>query len=93
MLMGIKVRGGVGLPQKVLNKLQLLPVVFLRNMEMQTGGIISITTRGPSKIYTGGVEFVSSELFDDYGYNLASFDLSGPIFTKRFCRFKNPDNL
>ncbi|MFN8143854.1 MAG: TonB-dependent receptor [Bacteroidia bacterium] len=80
---GIKVRGGVGLPQKGTEQITVITGGVPAQYGDATGGIISITTRGPSKIYTGGVEFVSSELFDDYGYNLASFDLSGPIFTKR----------
>jgi outer membrane receptor protein involved in Fe transport len=37
-----------------------------------TGGIISITTRGPSKrIFSGGLEVVTSEVLDPYGYNLS----------------------
>ncbi len=48
-----------------------------------TGGVISITTRGPSQQFAGGVEYVTSELFDKYGYNLASINLSGPILGKK----------
>ncbi|REK47496.1 MAG: TonB-dependent receptor, partial [Bacteroidetes bacterium] len=48
-----------------------------------TGGIISVTTRGPSKDFSGGVELATSELLDSYGYNLGAFDISGPIFTKK----------
>ena len=80
---GIKVRGGIGLPQKGTEQITVITGGLPAQYGDATGGVISITTRGPSKQYTGGVEFVTSELFDDYGYNLASFDLAGPIFTKK----------
>ncbi|HRH66751.1 MAG TPA: carboxypeptidase regulatory-like domain-containing protein, partial [Bacteroidia bacterium] len=80
---GIKVRGSVGLPQKGTEQITVITGGVPAQYGDATGGIISITTRGPSKQYTGGVEFVTSELFDQYGYNLASFDVSGPIFTKK----------
>ena len=41
-----------------------------------TGGIISVTTKGPSSKLFGGVELESSSLFDDYNYNLLGFALS-----------------
>src|SRR6185436_19059912 len=46
------------------------------------GGLITITTRGPSKEYHGGLELETSEFLDPYGYDLASFNLSGPFLTK-----------
>ena len=48
-----------------------------------TGGIISVTTKGPSNKMFGGVEFESSSLFDKYNYNLFGFALSGPLLKKR----------
>ena len=48
-----------------------------------TGGIINITTRGPSKTYFGGIELSTSKLFDSYNTNLVGFNISGPILLKR----------
>jgi outer membrane receptor protein involved in Fe transport len=48
-----------------------------------TGGIISVTTKGPSSRLAGGLEYETSSLFDDYNYNLVGFALSGPILKKR----------
>ena len=47
-----------------------------------TGGIISVTTKGPSSRFGGGLEIESSSLFDKYNYNLVGFGLSGPILKK-----------
>lgn len=55
------------------------------------GGIVNITTRGPSRVYSGGAEVVTSELFDhiksgsvfgNLGHNLAAVNFSGPLKLK-----------
>ena len=38
-----------------------------------TGGIISVTSKGPSNQLYGGAEVVSSHMFDDYNYGLLGF--------------------
>ncbi|HNP48719.1 MAG TPA: carboxypeptidase regulatory-like domain-containing protein, partial [Bacteroidia bacterium] len=48
---GIKVRGGVGLPQKGTEQITVITGGVPAQYGDATGGIISITTRGPSKIY------------------------------------------
>lgn len=80
---GVKVRGSTNLPQSGTEQVTVVTGGVPAQYGDATGGVISITTRGPSKNYFGGVELVTSELFDDYGYNLAGFDVSGPIYTKR----------
>lgn len=47
-----------------------------------TGGVISITTKGPAQKLSGGVEVESSQFLDNYGYNLANVNLSGPILQR-----------
>jgi outer membrane receptor protein involved in Fe transport len=44
-----------------------------------SSGAINITTREGTKSYSGNIEAVSSELTDEYGYNVFAFDLTGPI--------------
>jgi len=44
--------------------------------------LISITTRGPSPRFSGGLEAETSQYLDPYGYNLLSAYLSGPILKK-----------
>ena len=48
-----------------------------------TGGIISITTKGPSQKFSGGVELRLLNSWIHYGYNLISANLSGPILRKK----------
>ncbi len=80
---GIKVRGGVGLPQKGTEQITVITGGVPAQYGDATGGIISVTTRGPSKEWSGGIELATSELLDDFGYNLASFDISGPLYSSR----------
>ncbi|MEO8761920.1 MAG: TonB-dependent receptor plug domain-containing protein, partial [Bacteroidia bacterium] len=48
-----------------------------------TGGVVSITTKGVQPKWFGGVEGISSQLTDPYGYNFLGFSLGGPIISKR----------
>jgi hypothetical protein len=80
---GVKVRGGASLPQMAIEQVQVLLGGLPAQYGDVTTGIISVTTKGPSKKYFGGFEYVTSEPFDKYGYNLLAFNLSGPIVTKR----------
>ncbi|MEO8150880.1 MAG: TonB-dependent receptor [Bacteroidia bacterium] len=76
---GIKVRGSLGLPQSGIEQVTVVTGGVPAQYGDATGGIINITTRGPSRDFNGGVELVTSELFDKYGYNLVGLNLSGPI--------------
>jgi hypothetical protein len=81
---GIKVRGsGVGISNKGTEQITVITGGLPAQYGDVTGGVISVTTRGPSREFTGGIDASSSKLFDDYNNNLISFDLSGPIFTPR----------
>ncbi|MCX6291328.1 MAG: TonB-dependent receptor [Bacteroidetes bacterium] len=80
---GIKVRGGVGVSNKGTEQITVITGGVPAQYGDATGGIISVTTRGPSKEFTGGIEVASSRPFDEYDNNIVSFDLAGPIFTKR----------
>jgi outer membrane receptor protein involved in Fe transport len=76
---GIKVRGSSQLPQTAIDQLTIITGGVPAQYGDATGGIISITTRGPSNRYFGGIELNSSEMFDDYGQNLLGLNLSGPL--------------
>jgi hypothetical protein len=80
---GIKVRGSTNLPQSGIEQITVVTGGVPAQYGDATGGIINITTRGPSKEFFGGVEFVTSELFDKYGYNLIGANVSGPIWSKK----------
>jgi len=76
---GVKVRASNKLPQASIEQMTVITGGLPASYGDATGGIISITTRGPSNEFFGGVEVVSSSLLDPYGYNLLGFNLSGPL--------------
>ncbi|MEP7170385.1 MAG: carboxypeptidase regulatory-like domain-containing protein, partial [Bacteroidota bacterium] len=80
---GVKVRGSLNLPQSSLEQITVVTGGVPAQYGDNTGGLINVTTKGPSKEFAGGLEYVTSELFDHYGYNLGSGNLSGPIYSKR----------
>ncbi|MEJ6734228.1 MAG: TonB-dependent receptor, partial [Flavobacteriales bacterium] len=77
---GIKVRGSLALPQSAIEQITVMTSGLSAAYGDATGGIISVTSRGPSNQLFGGAEVVTSQLFDDYNYNLLGFSLSGPIY-------------
>ena len=77
---GVKVIGSASLPASALEQVSVMlggtPAMF----GDVTGGVISITTKGPSRQFNGGLELQTSELLDSYGFNSAEFNLTGPLF-------------
>jgi hypothetical protein len=80
---GIKVRGALGVPTSGIEQITVITGGVPAKYGDATGGIISVTTKGPSSKMFGGLEYETSSLFDDYNYNLLGFALSGPILKKR----------
>ena len=80
---GIKVRGSMGVPTSGIEQITVITGGVPAKYGDATGGIISVTTKGPSSKFAGGLEYESSSLFDDYNYNIVGFSLSGPIVKAR----------
>lgn len=96
---GIKVRGSANLPKSALQEVSVITGGLPANYGDATGGIISVTTRGPSAKYFGSVEAVTSGFYfkgkdpvgydgkviglDKYGYNLVEGMLSGPLWMRK----------
>ena len=70
-------------PSSEIDQLQVITGGIQAQYGDVTGGIISITTKGPSEKFVGGVELETSEFLDAFGSNLASLNLSGPILKKK----------
>ncbi len=79
---GIRVRGSTNLPANAIEQLTVITGGVPARYGDATGGIINIVTKGPSRQLNGGVEFITSQFLDGFGYNLANFNLTGPIFIK-----------
>src|SRR5687767_182786 len=79
---GIRVSASL-VPQSEIEQLQVITGGIEARYGDVTGGLISLTTKGPSSQFTGSIELESSELTDAYGYNLFVGSLSGPIFKNK----------
>ncbi len=82
---GIRVSAN-SIPQSEIEQIQVITGGMAAKYGDATGGLTSITTKGPSQRFAGGVEVETSKYLDPYGYNLASAYLSGPIL-------KNDDGM
>ncbi|TNE52964.1 MAG: hypothetical protein EP338_13030 [Bacteroidetes bacterium] len=96
---GIKVRGSSSLPKSAIEEVSVITGGLPASYGDATGGIISITTRGPSAKYFGSAELVTSGFYlkgkdengydgkvfglDKYGYNLFEGMLSGPLWMQK----------
>ena len=96
---GIKVRGSSNLPKSSLEEVSVITGGVPANYGDVTGGIIAVTTRGPSAKYFGSIEGVSSGFYirgsdpngydgkvfglDKFGYNLVEGMLSGPLWMQK----------
>lgn len=82
---GVKVlgSGASGVPQQGVEQINVITGGVPAQFGDATSGIISVTTRGPQSKFFGGVELISSQLTDKYGYNSLGFSIGGPILQKR----------
>lgn len=96
---GIKVRGSSALPKSAIQEVSVITGGVPANYGDLTGGIVSITTRGPSAKYFGSFEGVTSGFYfngadplgydgtvvglDKYAYNLLEGMISGPLLMKK----------
>lgn len=79
---GVKVIGGLGIPQQGVEQLSVITGGLPAQYGDATSGVISVTTRGPQSKFFGGIEMISSQLTDKYGYNSLGFSVGGPIWQK-----------
>lgn len=88
---GIKVRGSSAIPRASIDQITVITGGLPARYGDVTGGVVSITTRGVSSEYHGGVEYLTSGVkfgentyigTDPYGYNLVEASISGPFLSK-----------
>lgn len=80
---GVKVRGSLQLPQAAIQQTEVYTGGLPAQYGDATGGVISTTTKGPSPVYFGSAEILTSSPFDQYHYNLAALTLGGPLIKKK----------
>lgn len=88
---GIRVRGSANLPKAAIEQVNVIVGGLPAEYGDATGGVVSITTKGASKEWFGGLEYLTSGFnndgnvigLDQYGYNLLGFNLAGPIAVRK----------
>ncbi|MBL7783421.1 MAG: carboxypeptidase regulatory-like domain-containing protein [Saprospiraceae bacterium] len=79
---GIRVSGSPP-PVQDLEQLQVITGGLGAEYGDVTGGVISMVTKGPASEYHGAVEVENSNGLDQYGWLLATANVSGPIIKKK----------
>jgi len=80
---GVRVFSTSLIPQSEIDQMQVITGGIEARYGDVTGGVISITTKGPSNKLSGGLELETSEYLDAFGYNEANGYLSGPILRNK----------
>ena len=76
---GVRVIGSSNLPKAAIEQVSVITGGTPAMYGDLTGGIVNITTRGPSRHFGAGIEGVTSELLDGYGFNLLGLSVQGPL--------------
>ncbi|MFA8298547.1 MAG: carboxypeptidase-like regulatory domain-containing protein [Hyphomicrobiales bacterium] len=76
---GIPVIGNINLPLSALEQVDVLLSGISAMYGDATGGIISGTSKGPSRKFAGNLGFETSKFLDRFGYYRGEFGLSGPL--------------
>ena len=76
---GMRVLGSSSLPQSAIEQVS----VYLGGLPAQygdaRGGIINVTTKGPSRTFGAGIELETSKFLDAFGHNRLGINLQGPL--------------
>lgn len=80
---GIKVIGSSSLPESAIEQVSVMLGGLPAQYGDAIGGITNVTTRGPSRMFGGGLELQTSEFLDAFGYNRVGLNMTGPIFVNK----------
>ncbi len=78
---GVKTIGSSSIPKSAIEEIAMLTGGVPARYGEATGGVLNITTKGPSPTYGGSVELLGS--LDGYNNFLAGFSLNGPILKSK----------
>ena len=80
---GIRIRGSA-VPANEIEQIEVVTGGIAAKYGDVTGGIISISTKGPARKFTGGLEVETSQYLDAFGANFINGNLSGPIISRTY---------
>lgn len=78
---GVKVSGTSSLPKSAIEEVSMVMGGVPAKYGEATGGVLNITTKGPSRQFGGSVELVGS--LDGYNNFIGSFSLNGPLIKSK----------
>ena len=76
---GVRVIGSSSVPQAAIEQVDVILGGTPAQYGDATGGIINVTTKGPSRTFGAGLELETSQLLDPYGHNRLGFNVQGPL--------------
>ncbi|MEM7102552.1 MAG: carboxypeptidase regulatory-like domain-containing protein [Bacteroidota bacterium] len=82
---GVRVRGS-SVPSSDIEQLQVITGGLPASYGDVTGGIVNITTKGPSSEFSGSLELETSEFLDPFGYNFVNASIAGPLVQRKVTR-------
>jgi len=80
---GVRVIGNSSVPQSAIEQVDVILGGTPAQYGDATGGIINVTTRGPSRTFGAGIELETSELLDPYGHSRLGFNIQGPLIKSK----------
>jgi len=80
---GMRVIGNNALPQSAIEQVEVILGGTPASYGDATGGIISVTTKGPSRENSAGIDIQTSKFLDRFGYNRVGLNFTGPLFSKK----------
>ncbi len=80
---GVKVIGTPSIPASSIEQLQVITGGVPAKYGDLSGGIVNITSKGPSSQINGSVEVQTTQGLDAYGYNLVNASLEGPLWKEK----------
>ncbi|MCX6181910.1 MAG: carboxypeptidase regulatory-like domain-containing protein [Bacteroidetes bacterium] len=80
---GIKLRSSIELPKLGLEQITVITGGFPARYGDATGGLVVVTTKGPSRKHEQGVNFESSKFLDGYDNNTMEFFFLGPLYKSK----------
>ena len=81
---GVRVTSGaLAVNQQAIQEQEVLIGTIPARYGDAMSGVISITTKSGGSKFFGSFEAITSEVLDDFGYNVATLSLGGPIFPER----------
>ena len=76
---GMAITGSLSLAETAIDQVSVILGGVPAQYGDATGGIIAVTTKGPSRQFGAGIELQTSQFIDNFGYNRASINMNGPL--------------